>query len=239
MAIGSIFPLLSFHSSSPPHPTGPQSSLSVSASQPHGPHPTVRGFAAAATHNLPLRLYLSAARPTPHSHKLCRRRYPQPPSPSLPLSRTARTPQPEASPPLPTARGFAATHSRNNKTQPEASPPLPTVRGFATHAATHNLPKDAAIAFSKKQQKLIQTPRNLVDEVWISRSPLELNPVAVHPPQFSGRSVADKLKDLRENLVQEKVRGILITTLDEVTKEKVMEAIERHILGEAVLMANF
>ncbi|XP_071913487.1 aminopeptidase P1-like isoform X1 [Coffea arabica] len=96
-----------------------------------------------------------------------------------------------------------------------------------------NLPKDAAIgvdpwcvsvdtaqkwerAFSKKQQKLIQTPRNLVDEVWISRPPLELNPVAVHPPQFSGRSVADKLKDLRENLVQEKARGILITTLDEV-----------------------
>ena len=71
-------------------------------------------------------------------------------------------------------------------------------------------------AFSKKQQKLIQTPRNLVDEVWISRPPLELNPVAVHPPQFSGRSVADKLKDLRENLVQEKARGILITTLDEV-----------------------
>ncbi|XP_027167875.1 uncharacterized protein LOC113767871 [Coffea eugenioides] len=178
--------------SPPPLPT---TSLSVSTSQPHGPHPTVISFAVAATHNLPLRLCLSGARPAPHSQRLCRR-YPQP--------------------------------QQQN-----------TARGLATHAATHNLPKDAAIAFSKKRQKLIQTPRNLVDEVWISRPPLELNPVAVHPPQFSGRSVADKLKDLRENLVQEKVRGILITTLDEVTKEKVMEAIERHILGEAVLMANF
>ncbi|KAL3525421.1 hypothetical protein ACH5RR_013793 [Cinchona calisaya] len=71
-------------------------------------------------------------------------------------------------------------------------------------------------AFSKKQQKLIQTSHNLVDEVWNSRPPPELNPVSVHPLEFSGRSVADKLKDLREKLVQEKARGILITTLDEV-----------------------
>ncbi|KAL3527076.1 hypothetical protein ACH5RR_011732 [Cinchona calisaya] len=70
--------------------------------------------------------------------------------------------------------------------------------------------------FSKKQQTLVQTLTNLVDEVWKSRPPPEINPVAVHPLEFSGRSVADKLKDLREKLVQEKARGILITTLDEV-----------------------
>ncbi|KAL0378096.1 UNVERIFIED_CONTAM: Aminopeptidase P1 [Sesamum radiatum] len=60
-------------------------------------------------------------------------------------------------------------------------------------------------AFAKKQQKLIQTTTNLVDQVWTSRPPAEINPVIVHPLEFAGRSVEDKLKDLREKLVQEKV----------------------------------
>ncbi|XP_051127098.1 aminopeptidase P1 [Andrographis paniculata] len=71
-------------------------------------------------------------------------------------------------------------------------------------------------AFAKKQQKLIQTTTNLVDEVWTSRPPPETNPVIVHPLEFAGRSVEDKLKDLREKLNQEKARAIIVTTLDEV-----------------------
>lgn len=96
-----------------------------------------------------------------------------------------------------------------------------------------NLPTDAAIgvdtwcvsvdtaqkwerAFAKKQQKLVQTPKNLVDEVWKNQPPAETNPVVVHPLEFAGRSVADKLKKLREKLVKEKSRAMIITTLDEV-----------------------
>ncbi|KAK3035251.1 hypothetical protein RJ639_033885 [Escallonia herrerae] len=96
-----------------------------------------------------------------------------------------------------------------------------------------NLPREAAVgvdpwcvsleaaqkwecAFTKKQQKLIQTSKNLVDEVWKNRPPLELNPVVIQPLEFAGRSVAEKLKDLREKLKQEKACGIIITTLDEV-----------------------
>lgn len=63
---------------------------------------------------------------------------------------------------------------------------------------------------------MVQTSTNLVDEVWKNRAPVETNPVIVHPMEFSGRSVADKLKDLREKLIQEKARGIIITALDEV-----------------------
>ncbi|KAK6922751.1 hypothetical protein RJ641_011055 [Dillenia turbinata] len=75
----------------------------------------------------------------------------------------------------------------------------------------NNLPQDAAVgvdpwcitvdtahrwehAFPKKQE-LVKTSTNLVDE-------------------FAGRSVADKLKDLREELRQEKACGIIITALD-------------------------
>ncbi|KAL7256309.1 hypothetical protein ACSBR1_010269 [Camellia fascicularis] len=96
-----------------------------------------------------------------------------------------------------------------------------------------NLPKEAAVgidlwcvsvdtaqkweyAFCKKQQKLVHTSTNLVDKVWKNQPPVEINPVNVHPLEFAGRSVADKLKDLREKLKQEEARAIIITTLDEV-----------------------
>ncbi|KAL8477209.1 hypothetical protein ACS0TY_029486 [Phlomoides rotata] len=71
-------------------------------------------------------------------------------------------------------------------------------------------------AFAKKQQKLIQTTTNLVDEVWTSRPQAEANPVVVQPIEFSGRSVQDKLKNLRDDLMQEKAYAVVLTALDEV-----------------------
>ncbi|KAF8405177.1 hypothetical protein HHK36_010077 [Tetracentron sinense] len=96
-----------------------------------------------------------------------------------------------------------------------------------------NLPKDTTVgcdpwcvsigtvqrwehAFTIKQQRLVQMSTNLVDEVWANRPPPEVEPVVDHPLEFAGCAVADKLKDLRENLSQEKARGIIITALDEV-----------------------
>ncbi|XP_044469572.1 aminopeptidase P1-like [Mangifera indica] len=96
-----------------------------------------------------------------------------------------------------------------------------------------NLPHDAAIgvdpwcvsietaqrwerAFAEKQQKLVETSTNLVDEVWKNRPPAEINPVVLHPVEFTGQTVTNKLKDLREKLVRKKARGIIITALDEV-----------------------
>ncbi|KAF5752963.1 Xaa-Pro aminopeptidase P isoform X1 [Tripterygium wilfordii] len=98
---------------------------------------------------------------------------------------------------------------------------------------TDNFPKDAAIGidpwcvsvhtaqrweriFLKKQQKLVQTSTNLVDAVWRNRPPAEITPTTVHPLEFAGVSVAEKLKNLREKLSSEKARGIIITALDEV-----------------------
>ena len=102
-----------------------------------------------------------------------------------------------------------------------------------SHILYQNLPQDSAIGidfwcisaetaqrwknlFAKKQQKLVPTTRNLVDEVWKDQPQAEINPVHVHPLKFSGRSVSDKLKDLRDNLKKENARAIIITTLDEV-----------------------
>lgn len=58
-----------------------------------------------------------------------------------------------------------------------------------------------------------------MDEVWKNRPPMKINPVLVHPLQFAGLSVADKLNVLREKLEKEKARGIIFTTLDEVVSQ--------------------
>ncbi|CAN0890656.1 Aminopeptidase P1 [Linum grandiflorum] len=71
-------------------------------------------------------------------------------------------------------------------------------------------------AFAKKQQKLVQTSTDLVDEVWKGRPADEANPVTVQPQEFTGRSVEEKLSYLREKLKASRARGIIITTLDEV-----------------------
>ncbi|PKA59917.1 Xaa-Pro aminopeptidase [Apostasia shenzhenica] len=71
-------------------------------------------------------------------------------------------------------------------------------------------------SFSKNGQKLIQLSTNLVDKIWSDRPVAEVHPVTLQPFEFAGRTVAEKLKFLREKLVQEKANGIIVTLLDEV-----------------------
>lgn len=71
-------------------------------------------------------------------------------------------------------------------------------------------------AFLKEKQKLFQLSSNLVDEVWKDRPSADILPVTIHPLKFSGRTVAEKLKDLRKKLKVEKANAIIITALDEV-----------------------
>lgn len=70
--------------------------------------------------------------------------------------------------------------------------------------------------FSKKRQTLFQLSADLVDEIWKGRPPTKPLPVIVHPVEFAGRSVAEKIKELREKLQHEKASAIIITALDEV-----------------------
>ncbi|KAJ4913897.1 aminopeptidase P1 [Raphanus sativus] len=71
-------------------------------------------------------------------------------------------------------------------------------------------------SFAKKNQNLVPTTTDLVDEVWQNRPPSQMSPVVVHPLEFSGRSVSDKLEELRSKLKQESARGYVIAALDEV-----------------------
>jgi Xaa-Pro aminopeptidase len=71
-------------------------------------------------------------------------------------------------------------------------------------------------AFLKKHQTLFQLSSDMVDGVWKDRPLVEPRPVIVHPVEFAGRSVPEKIKELREKLVHEKATAIIITALDEV-----------------------
>ncbi|KAK3119031.1 hypothetical protein QOZ80_9BG0712620 [Eleusine coracana subsp. coracana] len=71
-------------------------------------------------------------------------------------------------------------------------------------------------AFSKKRQMLFQLSSDLVDEVWKDRPPVKPLPVIVHPVEFAGRSVSEKITELREKLLPEKAAAIILTALDEV-----------------------
>ncbi|XP_062182262.1 aminopeptidase P1-like [Phragmites australis] len=71
-------------------------------------------------------------------------------------------------------------------------------------------------AFSKEHQMLFHLSSDLVDEIWKDRPPVKALPVVVHPVEFAGRSVSEKIKELREKLLHEKAYGIITTALDEV-----------------------
>lgn len=55
-----------------------------------------------------------------------------------------------------------------------------------------------------------------MDEVWKNRPASEMSPVVVHPLEFAGLSVSEKLEALRAKLKQESARGLVIAALDEV-----------------------
>eukprot|EP00252_Welwitschia_mirabilis_P017029 TRINITY_DN3786_c0_g1_i1.p1 TRINITY_DN3786_c0_g1~~TRINITY_DN3786_c0_g1_i1.p1 ORF type:complete len:663 (-),score=143.58 TRINITY_DN3786_c0_g1_i1:272-2260(-) len=71
-------------------------------------------------------------------------------------------------------------------------------------------------AFLKKGQKLIPLEKNLVDEVWKDRPLPTITPISIHTLEFAGRSITEKLADLRRNLSQEKAMSIIVVALDEV-----------------------
>jgi Xaa-Pro aminopeptidase len=70
--------------------------------------------------------------------------------------------------------------------------------------------------FKRKSQNLVLLEENLVDKIWIDRPPQIIDPVAVHPIQYAGRTSEDKLAELRVKLSDAKAGAIILTALDEV-----------------------
>ncbi|MFC1743970.1 aminopeptidase P family protein [Candidatus Riflebacteria bacterium] len=57
---------------------------------------------------------------------------------------------------------------------------------------------------------------NLVDRIWLSRPEAPSNPIKLHPMQFSGEEFREKLKRLRENMVNINAELHVMTLLDSI-----------------------
>lgn len=64
---------------------------------------------------------------------------------------------------------------------------------------------------------LVALSENLVDKVWgIDRPAIPTNKIFVHPEKYAGKSVREKLAELREEISKKKAAGMYVTMLDEI-----------------------
>lgn len=74
--------------------------------------------------------------------------------------------------------------------------------------------EDVKAKLEKKNRKLIDKP--LLNTVWSDRGTPSKNPVFVHPIERAGRSVVEKLTEIREKMKKEDATAHLISSLDDV-----------------------
>lgn len=64
---------------------------------------------------------------------------------------------------------------------------------------------------------LVTDHPNLVDPIWgDARPPLPQSPFRIHPLEYAGRSVSEKLMDLREKMKDKKAAALVLCSLDDV-----------------------
>ena len=63
---------------------------------------------------------------------------------------------------------------------------------------------------------LVQTPVNLVDEVWTRRPPRTAEPVVPLEQSFTGLSWQDKIEDIRKEMLKKDASVLVITALDDI-----------------------
>lgn len=76
--------------------------------------------------------------------------------------------------------------------------------------------KDLSDAIAAAGGTLVALSDNLVDLVWSDRPALPAEPIEAWPEAYSGKSVADKLADLRRGMADKGCDHLVITTLDEI-----------------------
>ena len=62
----------------------------------------------------------------------------------------------------------------------------------------------------------LRTNLDILDRIWTDRPPVPLNPVEIHPLEYAGEPVADKLSRIRHELLRLGAGGMLMTQLDDI-----------------------
>jgi len=70
--------------------------------------------------------------------------------------------------------------------------------------------------FKSEKFTLVPVKTNLVDQIWEDKPNLPLDPIVVHPLQFSGKSSMEKVKDVREELKKRGTDAFVVCAPDEI-----------------------
>lgn len=76
--------------------------------------------------------------------------------------------------------------------------------------------QDISAELNKVGSQLVPLEHNLVDAIWSDRPARPHEPVFVLGEEYAGRSVSDKIRELRDELKKKSVRGFVANMLDEV-----------------------
>jgi Xaa-Pro aminopeptidase len=107
----------------------------------------------------------------------------------------------------------------------EHSKPLKVGIDPFVHAASGAKELEDAFAETTKQEcaegdakiaVLESSSPNLIDEIWQERPPIPTSPFRVHPLEYAGVSVADKITKIRKQMQDKKATMSVFTTLDDV-----------------------
>ncbi len=82
--------------------------------------------------------------------------------------------------------------------------------GFDPWLTTAADAKRFATACAKVGAKLVPVSKNLIDQIWENQPTRPQNPLSVHPQQFAGRSVGDKLKDMADELAHANAQAAVL-----------------------------
>lgn len=82
--------------------------------------------------------------------------------------------------------------------------------GFDPWLTTAADAKRFATACAKVGAKLVPVSKNLIDQIWENQPTRPQNPLSVHPQQFAGRSVGDKLKDMAAELAHANAQAAVL-----------------------------
>ena len=69
---------------------------------------------------------------------------------------------------------------------------------------------------AKKHEGCIEYSVDLIDEIWTDRPPLSEKPAFDLDVKYTGKTVAEKLADIREKMVEAEADMHVVTTLDDI-----------------------
>lgn len=86
--------------------------------------------------------------------------------------------------------------------------------GVNALATAHSSWQKLKTKFKDKNIKLVDEP--LIAKIWTNRGESKVSKIFVHPEKWAGKSVKDKLSDIREELKKSEANAHVITALDDI-----------------------